>query len=115
MSQRPAIAIATSVTMVRKCGMLVPDFTVKSTIAAITSSTTGITNAFTSTIQCWWALRMRFSPGRSSDGTAAPTLSHLEEDDQCPRGQVRTVRDRPFQGSPPDDDADRCQSGQEHA
>src|SRR5438128_125290 len=58
---------------------------------------------------------MRFSPGKSSDVIAAPTLSHLVEDDQGARGQVWTVRNRPFHRPLPDDVADGCESGQHHA
>src|SRR5229473_3174567 len=58
---------------------------------------------------------MRFSPGRSSDGIAAPTLSHLEENDQRSRGQVWAISDGSFQRSPPDDDSNRHQPGDEHA
>ncbi len=47
-----AIATAARVTMVRKCGMPVPALTVKSTMAAMTRRTTGISSALTSTIQC---------------------------------------------------------------
>src|SRR6266851_4080142 len=95
--------------------MPVPDFTVMSTMAAITRRKKGITSDFTTTIQCWCALTMRFSPGSSSDDIAAPTLSHLEQDDQGAEREVRAVRDRPLQRSPPDDDGDRDQPGQEHA
>src|SRR6267378_7046352 len=114
LSQSRAIETAANVMIVRKCGMPVPDFTVRSTTPAMMSSTTGITRDFTSTIQCWWVLRMRFSPGRSSD-IAAPTLSHLIQDDQRARRQVGAVSDRAFQRPPPDDDCDRHHPGDEHA
>src|SRR3984893_1287628 len=95
--------------------MPVPDFTVRSITAAITSSAIGITSSFTTTIQCWCSLRMRFSPGRSSDGTAAPTLSHLEEFDHRRDREVGPVRDGAFQRSVPDDDDDRDEAGQKNA
>src|SRR3981081_1747839 len=114
MNHSPAMAMATSVRMGRKGGMLVPGFTVRSTTPTITSSTTGISSDFTTTTQCWCALRIRFSPGSSSEGIAAPTLSHLEEDDQRAQGQKRTVSQAPFHRSPPDDQPNREESGREH-
>src|ERR1700736_6111008 len=115
MSHRPAMATATSVTYVRKCGMPVPDVTVRSTMSAITSSTTGITRDFTRTIQCWCVLRTSFSPGSRSLAIAAPTLSHLEEHDQRGQREVWAVRDGAFQRAIPDDDDDRGEAGQEHS
>src|SRR5260370_10390359 len=57
---------------------------------------------------------MRFSPGSRSVDIAAPTLSHLKEDDQGACGQVGTVRDRSLHGPLPDDVADRREAGQDH-